>query len=106
MPPRTKTKTVAARTRPAAQWVGAHSQSAGPQLGEVRVHRKNGLTYIYEVVPNKERLGWLRHDTWLWGAWARFPNKLANVRDLRRFDRARLDLSGDEPVTFLHCRFE
>lgn len=101
MPPR---KAAAGKERTGLQWA-TEGPNSRPMLDEVRVHRKNGLTYIYEFIPGKDRAGWLRYDTWVWGAWSRFPNKLAHARDLRRFNRERLHLADGE-ATFLHSTFE
>lgn len=79
-----------------AQWArhnAAHaSHKNAPALGEVRVHRRTGLMYTYEIYKGK--VGWWRLDTGLWGALERFPRRRAAPRELRKFNRKALRLGG------------
>lgn len=78
------------------------------------MHIKTGLMYIYEFrhSKGKDRVEWLRFDTWVWGALGQFPYKVARERDLRRFNRRALhmNVNGEnrdptEP-TFVQMEFE
>ena len=76
-----------------------------PVLSEVRVHRRSGLMYIYEIY--KGRVGWWRMDTGLWGALEKFPRRRASPRELRKFDRKALGLGGGTSrPTFVHMQFK
>lgn len=78
-----------------------------PVLGEVRVHKRTGIMYIYDlarVSRSKEMAKWLRYDTWVWHALHKFPYKTARVQDLRKFDRRHLHLA-EGPITLVHTNF-
>lgn len=80
-------------------------RNQGPVIGEARVHRKTGLTYIFERIPGTERLGWLRYDTWWWGALRKFPWRIAKAKHLVKFPRRALELK-DADFTIVHSAFE
>lgn len=94
------------RARPTQAFVDPRQPRRTPQLGEVRYHAKNGLLYIYQVVPGKERLGWLRLDTWALGGWRRFPRRTADTRSLRKFNRASMGLDTAHDTTYVHIAAE
>ena len=79
-----------------------------PVLGEVRMHRRSGMLYIYELYTLRgrgERAGWLRYDTWTRKQLGRFPLRLARPRDLVKLDRKALGLP-EAPVTLVHTTFK
>lgn len=91
------------------RWRAQPSNRNGmPVLGEVRLHTRTGIMYVYELYKKhprgKERAGWLRYDTWVWKALGRFPNRFARPKDLRKFDRKTLGLPA-APATFVQLQF-
>lgn len=70
----------------------ANNMNRGPRIGEARVHRKSGLIYVFERIPGTDRLGWLRMDTWFWGAIRNFPWRTAKPKYLVKFPRRALGL--------------
>lgn len=68
-------------------------------IGEVRVHPRTGLWYVYEFHPDNT-LRWLRYDTFVWGALARFPRPVADERDLLSIKRGTLVRPEDAPPFF------
>lgn len=102
MPPRAR----ASIRKPRAP--ASRVRTAPASIGEVRVHRRTGLLYIHEFVPGAkdDRLGWLRFDTWVWGAWRQFPQKTARESDLVRLDRRAMRLGGkSDGPSFAHLTF-
>lgn len=77
----------------------------GPVLGEVRVHRRTGVWYVWDFKPGTERLAWLRYDAFAWNMLRSFPRPVARASELRRFNRTKLGLNGDGP-TFVQFKFE
>ena len=79
-----------------------------PVIGEVRMHRKSGIMYVYELYRVRrrgpERAGWLRLDTWVRRALPSFPFPVARERNLVKFNRAQLGLE-DAPATFVQITF-
>lgn len=70
------------------------------------MHKKTGLMYIFDFHPRTQRLAWLRYDTHFWGAWRKFPHKVARHRDLLRFNREKMRLGGREnSPTFVTMAF-
>lgn len=79
-----------------------------PVLGEVRMHRRSGLLYVYELYSVRgrgERVGWLRYDTWTRKQLMKFPLKMARPRDLVKLDRKGLGLPEGR-VTLVHTTFK
>lgn len=84
---------------------GPANVSRGPVHGEVRLHKRSGLMYIWEFVPGTEKFRWMRLDTYALGLWRVFPRRFAKTGDLRRPNRARMGLQGDGPV-FARIEFD
>ena len=82
-----------------------NNAAKGPQIGEVRVHRRTGLVYVWEYVPGTDLLRWLRFDTFSYGMWRMFPRRVAKVGDLRRINRAKIGMDAG-PVTFARLEFQ
>lgn len=83
----------------------AAAAPAGPQVSEVRVHRRTGLMYVWEYVPGTDLLRWLRFDTFSYGMWRMFPRRIAKVADLRRINRAKIGMEAG-PITFGRMEFQ
>lgn len=77
---RRPTTTRATRPKPRAAKVPSRKTS----IGELRVHPKLGLLYVFEFHPDTERLTWLRYDTFRAGRWRDFPHRTATPGSLRR----------------------
>lgn len=56
-------------------------------LAGLGVHKKNGMLYIYEIVPGTDKQGWLRLDSFSIGRWKEFPHRLAKEDHIRRLDK-------------------
>lgn len=93
------------RTRPTRAYVDPRDRKM-PRIGEVRYHGRTGLLYVYEQVPGKDKLGWVRLDTWVFGGWRGFPWRTADARSLRKINRARLGLDKGHDVTYVHITAE
>ncbi len=76
----------------------------GPQEGEIRVHKRTGLWYVWDFLPGTNRGKWMRWDTTVWNMWRIFPAPTARAVDLRRFNRRKLNLEGNGP-TFVRVEF-
>jgi hypothetical protein len=78
-----------------------------PQIGEVRLHKRTGIMYIYGLFPSRkgERAGWVRFDTLQWKAIGRFPYKIARPKDLLKFPRSAMGLP-EGPITTAKLMFK
>lgn len=52
-------------------------------IGQLGVHTRTGLLYIWDFNPDTEKLQWLRYDTFVRGEWRKFPWRTATAANVK-----------------------